>query len=975
VIVAIVDTGIRYTHQDLTNQMWREPGATNFICGTNAIAGNSDPKDDSVDRSGNPLGHGTHVAGTIGAAANNGSPHLGVSWNVRLMACKAFDANGGSSSYEAYVSDTCECIAFAVANGARIINASYGSSAYSQTEFEAIRAARDRGVLFVAAAGNSAADNDTSWLRSYPASLPLENIISVAALDRFDNLAWFSSFGKATVQIGAPGVEIYSCVNGSDSSYGFLDGTSMATPHVAGAAALILANYPSASLVELRRRILSGAVPLPSLSDKTATGGRLNVFNSLVAGPTGNLNAEVFPRPGQSLAAGRSTTLSAIISDLLPVTNAAVLARVVGFTNLTFLGGYATPDALAGEGIYTASFVVPTNLSSLQVSLEVSAPGWPCVTSQVAYPVLFPPANDSFADRIAVPPGLCLTTVVASNGNASREPGEPYHGTGFGGRSVWWSWTAPFTGPVKMSTAGSWVVTALAIYTGPVVSNLTFIAANDHPSYYDWYSAVTFDAVTGTQYQIAVDGIGPDPGQIVLGVLPLVSSATLAGALDDPAIVWGTGGDAPWFGQSCVAHDGSDAARSGPVEANGTTWLETTVTGPGMLSFRWKVSSEAGWDYLRFQLDGAEQLAITGEVDWQEDHRWLEVGRHTLRWTYSKDEVDLDPKGQDAGWVDQVSFAARPSAVPYRMGDLDGDGQPTVLDLTLLIGYLNDTNTLLPQVAVFADVNRDGVIYSNDVSALADAIMGRTPLLPPLDTDGDGIPDVLERLMGLDPTKKDSLGDGIPDGDRDSDMDGLSNARELALGTDPLRPDTDGDGWLDEVEITAGSDPMDPKSRPYTMLVSAPPVSFLLPANQGADGLPNNIAVAVPPIALFLPADQGPDGLANNIVIAMPPVSFLLPENQGGGELTNNTAVAVPPIALILPADQGPDGLTNNIVIAMPPVSFIFPEHQGAGGLTNNTTVAVPPIALVLPVDQGPDGLTNNTVIGRPPVRIQIGTP
>lgn len=954
VIVAVVDAGIRYTHQDLTANMWRNPGESgdgketngldddgdgyaDNVFGINAVSDSGDPNDDH--------GHGSHVSGTIGAAANNGGPHVGVAWNVRLMACKAFNAQGGNASQQAYVSDTTECIAFAVAKGARIINASYGGPAYSQTEFDAIRAARDQGVLFVAAAGNDGQDNDTSWLRSYPASYALENIVAVAAVDRSDNLAGFSNAGRKTVHLGAPGKEIFSCWNGSDTDYAFLQGTSMAAPHVAGAAALVLAHHTNASLVELRRRLLAGAVPILSLTNRTATGGRLNVFNALVATPTSNLNVEVFPRDGQYLVAGKPVSLSAIVSDLRPVTNATVLARISGFTNLLLFDNGVSPDGVARDGIYAASFLTPTHLSSLTVAWEVSAPGWASVTSQVIYPVVLPPPNDDFAHRSTIPPNVCFVSVTGTNGSASREPGEPYHGTGFGGRSLWWTWTAPFSGPVKFTTAESVALTALAIYTGSAVSNLTLLASNDHPGPNDYYSALTFDAVTGREYQIAVDGIGPDAGQISMSVIPLIPSTTLANALDDPLIAWSTSSNAPWFGQNCTTHDGVDGARSAAIEAYGESWLETAVRGPGWFSFWWKVSSEASYDSLRFHLDGVPQPAITGQVDWQQHRRWLEAGNHTLRWSYNKDvNVSI---GQDAGWVDEISLERATSAMPTLFGDLNDDGWPTVLDLTLLTSYLGNTNTLRPQVAVFADVDTNGVINGTDVTALADAILGRSILHAPVDTDGDGLPDVLEPLLGLNPSLTNSPGSEFPDGDRDFDGDGLSNARELQLGTDPLRRDTDGDGWADEAELTVGSSPLDANSKPSLTVVSAPRVALVLPANQGSGGFINNTVIAAPRVSLVLPANQGTAGLSNNTVVAAPPLALLLPANQGGTGVTNHTVIAAPTIALLLPADQGANGLTNNTVVARPPVALVLPANQ-SGGVTNNTVIAMPPVRLEL---------------------------
>ena len=946
VIVAIVDTGIRYTHQELAAQVWRDPAATHFVCGTNAVAGTSDPLDDN--------GHGTHVAGTIGAAANDGNPHVGVAWNVRLMACKFLDATG-----HGYISDEIGCFQFALAKGARIISASFGGYYHSQTEYEAIRSLRDQGVLLVAAAANEASNND-SWLRSYPASYDLYNILSVAAVDRFDNLADFSNYGETTVHLGAPGVDIYSSVNSSNSAYATYSGTSMATPHVSGVAALLLARYPNATLTELRRRILDGVVQLPSLTNRTVTGGRLNAFNSLAAMPRNALELEVSPRPGQAVAGGGTATLYAIVTDVLPVTNATVTASITGFTNLTLLDAGTAPDALAGDGVYTASFFVPTNLTSLQVTWHISAPGWLDATNSVSYPVVLPPPNDNFASRIAISNSPCQMRVIGSNLNASMEVGEPIQYGEIATHSVWWSWTAPSNAPVKITTYGSSFDTLLAVYTNQTIPSLGLVAANDHASHHDDYSQVSFDAMAGTEYQISVDGWLGSQGQVVLQVIPLTSSISLDAALDCPGLSSTTGGDLPWLGQTCVAHDGPSAARSGPIEANGQSWIEANLPVAGTLTFWWKVSSESGYDFLNFSINGVQQTNISGEVAWQRQVFVLGPGPHQLRWTYSKDYSW--GRGEDTAWLDGVSFVPAHSYLPRMMGDLDGDGQPTVLDLTLLLGFLRDTNTLRPEVAVFADVNRDGVINRNDLPPLVEAIMGRTSLLPALDANSNGIPDLLEPMIGSDPNA-------------DFDMDGLSNAHEILLGSNPMQQDTDGDGWWDEVEMSVGSDPLDPNSRPFIMAVSSPSVFLLLPANEGAGGLTNNTIVATPSVSLELPADQGPEGLALNTTVAEPPVSLVLPWDTGAGGLTNNTFVAMPPVALVLPADQGPQGLGLNTTVAQPPVALMLPWNIGAGGLSLNTTVAFPPVSFSLPGDEGAGGLTNNTVIAQPPVTIKLNSP
>ncbi|MBW8863342.1 MAG: S8 family serine peptidase, partial [Verrucomicrobia bacterium] len=190
IIVAVIDTGIRYTHEDLATNMWVNPqenldGYTNDLYGINLInngRGNGDPWDD--------YGHGTHIAGIIGAVGNNGVGIAGICWNVQLMALKFIDTNGNGT-----VSDAITCIDFARSHGAKIINASWGSTAFaSQSLHDAIAGARAANIIFVAAAGNSAKNNDVTPL--YPADYSdLDNIISVAATDRSDNLAAFSNYG------------------------------------------------------------------------------------------------------------------------------------------------------------------------------------------------------------------------------------------------------------------------------------------------------------------------------------------------------------------------------------------------------------------------------------------------------------------------------------------------------------------------------------------------------------------------------------------------------------------------------------------------------------------------------------------------------------------------------------------------------------------------------------------------------------
>lgn len=284
-IVAVVDTGLDYNHPDLDGNVWHNPGESqngadddgNGIAddthGLDFANGDSDPTDDA--------GHGTHVGGIIGAEGNNGFGTAGVDWNVQLMPLKFLDQNG-----EGNTADAADAIGYAVDHGARIINASWGGPAFSQALYEAVRQASDRGVLFVAASGNEGSNSDSA--PDYPAAFDLPNVISVAATDRYDRLLPYSNYGQSTVDIAAPGDDIYSTVpNEVDpSGYASFSGTSMAAPAVTGTAALYLSRSPESSPDEVRSAILQSADPLSSLSGKVVTGGRLNAARAVGAHPS-----------------------------------------------------------------------------------------------------------------------------------------------------------------------------------------------------------------------------------------------------------------------------------------------------------------------------------------------------------------------------------------------------------------------------------------------------------------------------------------------------------------------------------------------------------------------------------------------------------------------------------------------------------------------------------------------------------------
>jgi subtilisin family serine protease len=288
VTVAVVDTGIAAAHPDLAPNVWTNPGETangldddgngrvDDLHGWDFASGDANPNDDN--------GHGTHVSGTIGARGNDAYGVPGVTWNVRLMPLKAADAAGTLQT--AWITDA---LTYACAKGARIVNGSFGGSGGAT-----IKAAIDAcpTTLFVFAAGNDGTNNDVS--PKYPCAYDAANILCVAATDDFDDLADFSNYGYDSVDLAAPGVDIVSTVPGT---WAFHSGTSMASPHVAGAAALVASHRPALSPIELKNAILNGLDPVPGLLGYVGYAGRLNVNAALTAPTTTPIKPALPPPP------------------------------------------------------------------------------------------------------------------------------------------------------------------------------------------------------------------------------------------------------------------------------------------------------------------------------------------------------------------------------------------------------------------------------------------------------------------------------------------------------------------------------------------------------------------------------------------------------------------------------------------------------------------------------------------------------
>jgi len=337
IIIAVTDSGIDYQHPDLADNMW---------VNTAELNGSPDVDDDNNgyiddiygydfagalardpgDGDGDPIDcsyHGTHVAGIIGAVGNNGEGVVGVCWDVKLMALKV-TADDYYREPDVFVSDVVKAIGYAVDNGAKVINASWGANFYSQSLYDAIKDAGDAGLLFVAAAGNDyGSDNDVNPI--YPASFDLDNIISVMSTDHDDQRSDFSNYGATSVDVAEPGSEILSTsptfqnfamlVFNVATDYETLSGTSMAAPHVSGACALIWAEYPTLAHQTVKGILLKTVDPVLSSPRLCLSGGRINLYNALTLIPSGKAGKVLNSKDDPSDPTNLYSTIQTAIDD------------------------------------------------------------------------------------------------------------------------------------------------------------------------------------------------------------------------------------------------------------------------------------------------------------------------------------------------------------------------------------------------------------------------------------------------------------------------------------------------------------------------------------------------------------------------------------------------------------------------------------------------------------------------------------
>jgi outer membrane protein assembly factor BamB/subtilisin family serine protease len=550
VVVAVIDSGIRLTHEDLFANLWINPGEApplnqntrdddrnGYIDDVNGInsllpantLGNGSPDD--------AIGHGTAVASVIGALGNNSRGMAGVAWRARLMALRFIDSSGFG-----YVSDEIECIDYAIAKGAHIINASFGGSSYSQSLFDALRRARDAGIVVVCSAGNDGEDAD--FTPHYPSNYLLDNIVSVANSTRTDTLSAASTYGSGAVDLAAPGSSIVVADSGSNNGYRSASGTSYSAAMVSGALALLKQTFPGDSYRGLINRLLRSVDRRPAFAGKTATGGRLNLAAALrsterrpfnddfahraqFASETGTArgSAQFATRepgePTQAAGAGVGSlwwTWTAPRSGALTLdtTGSAfdtVLAVYTG-TALPLLAVVASNDNESASVTTSRLTFNATAGTTYHIAVESKS----ATSGLVALRFSLVTSNDAFASAQLMT-GRSWS-VLANNRAATREDGEPRIRNNTGGRSVWYRWTAPVSRRYHLASFSSDFNTMVGVYTGSGLVGLSEVnsATSAGDSNFTMTSGgLSFSATAGTTYHICLDSEVSTTGAISTG--------------------------------------------------------------------------------------------------------------------------------------------------------------------------------------------------------------------------------------------------------------------------------------------------------------------------------------------------------------------------------------------------------------------------------------------------------------------------
>ncbi|MBK1876989.1 S8 family serine peptidase [Pelagicoccus mobilis] len=523
VTIAIIDSGIRSTHEDLKDNLWVNPneksngsdddrnGIADDLYGFNAIKGNGDVSDDN--------GHGTHVSGIAAASGNNSKGITGVTWNAQIMALKFLDASGYGTN-----SNAIEAINYAIAQKADIINNSWGGSEQSQAVFETLKRASNQGILIVTAAGNNGANLDET--PTYPASFNIANQVVVVASNDIDKLSSYSNYSANATHLAAPGRAL-STYHPSDSSYSDLEGTSMAAPHVSGALALIKATFPGQTATKNILRLLDSTDQFPALTGKCLSSGRLNLHRALSgqtntpandsfenaieflsnggrkAGTTSNASKQTGEPLAANPNAGKTVWYSwrsdSAGSAQLRVSPTGFAPAVTVFEGTTLQGLERVSSAtsfLAGEATKLSWQYQPGETYYIQVDTNSSN------TGPFTIELFKTPDNDDFENPTTII-GESFTQ-AGSNIAATLEADEQRTHISAAGSTVWYEWTAPRNGDDSLRIARTSERLFLRVYEGDSLTNLTEVAsAFEDGSQSNQVLSVAAD----TTYRILVDSL------------------------------------------------------------------------------------------------------------------------------------------------------------------------------------------------------------------------------------------------------------------------------------------------------------------------------------------------------------------------------------------------------------------------------------------------------------------------------------
>ncbi len=538
VVIAVLDSGIKYNHPDLSANMWRNPGETGLdasshdkatngvdddnngyvddVFGIDAFDHDSDPMDLGQVEVTGKLFHGTAVAGILGAVGNNGQGLAGVAWSVQLMALRRNGGDPINSTARLFLDRALEGYEYAIQMkrrgvNVRAINNSWGFLDYNQAQFDAFEAAGREGILSICSAGNSPYNNDV--YSRWPACYDLPYVISVAATDSSDLLADFSNFGRSTVDLAAPGAGI-STTYRTDTADTFVtgfSGTSYAAPHVSGTVALLASAHPGTTWQEMKAALLQSVDQPTSLANRVVSHGRLNVARALQIITSTSLPPVVI---GSFPASSRTRSNASIeLWFNQPMDQSSVEAALVVTPPVTGTFEWSDNDRVC-RLVPGAPFSAVTHTARLQGSARAlsgatlagnfNRVAQASPADDYVWTFSFAPANDNFAESEVI--SGASGTLTTTTRNASHEVDEQYHaGSFYSVASVWYRWTPGTDGWTTFSTSLNSFDTLLAGYTGERIEALTVAASNDNTGSLTG-SRLSFPVTAGTTYFIAVAG-------------------------------------------------------------------------------------------------------------------------------------------------------------------------------------------------------------------------------------------------------------------------------------------------------------------------------------------------------------------------------------------------------------------------------------------------------------------------------------